>query len=253
MVSSGAPILGRLSGVTYAALVRSRRMTRRFAPLPQVSESVVADLIDLASCAPSAGNAQGSDYVVLRDPGDRGRFWSAARPTPGTHRHAPGDRGEMAHAGPAGASASPWLAGVSAAPTLIVCVGDQDAYRRRYAEGDKGGIRPEEQDWPVPYWLTDVAMGAMILLLGARDAGLGALFFGVPGQRHIAVREALGIPMSRQLVGVIALGHEAERVRSSSLDRPRRRGPEVTHWGRFGVARHPLSQVSETMPGESTP
>ena len=151
------------------------------------------------------------------------------------------------------ASASPWLAGVSAAPTLIVCVGDQDAYRRRYAEGDKGGIRPEEQDWRVPYWLTDVAMGAMILLLGARDAGLGALFFGVPGQRHIAVREALGIPMSRQLVGVIALGHEAERVRSSSLDRPRRRGPEVTHWGRFGVARHPLSQVSETMPGESTP
>ena len=58
----------------------------------------------------------------------------------------------------------------------------------------------------MPYWDTDTAMAAMVLLLGAEDAGLGALFFGVPAERHDAVRAALGIPDGRRIVGVVALG-----------------------------------------------
>jgi nitroreductase len=271
MVSSGPPILGRLTRVTYAALVRTRRMTRRFAPLPQVPTAVVADLLDLASRAPSAGNTQATDYVVLQKREDRDRFWAAATPAPGTHRHSPeviratspeavplppgalagGASGEHPHVGEPSSGVG-WRAGVCAAPTLILCLADEPAYRRRYAEPDKGGIPPVAQDWPIPYWLTDTAMGAMVLLLGAHDAGLGALFFGIPGPRHDAVREAFGIPPHRALVGVIALGHQARRVRSPSLRRRRRRGPEVTHWGRFGVVTPPPSSPSETMPGKPT-
>ncbi len=220
-------------------------MTRRFAAEPQVPARLVADLIDLAARAPSAGNTQAADYLVLREATERAAFWAAATPTSGRHRHT---SREMAHDG----VANPWLAGVSAAPTLVVCLADEDAYRRRYAEPDKGAVPPADQDWPIPHWITDAGMGAMLLLLGAHDAGLGALFFGIPGARHDAVRAAFGIPAGRSLVGVIALGHEAERVRGRSLDRARRRGPEVTHWGRFGVATPPGPPPSATMPTEST-
>jgi nitroreductase len=79
-------------------------------------------------------------------------------------------------------------------------------------------------------------MAAMVLLLGAQDAGLGALFFGVPGERHDAVREAIGIPPGRRLVGVVALGQEAERVSGSARTRRRRPLEEVLHVGRFGVS-----------------
>ncbi|HRA26315.1 nitroreductase family protein, partial [Ornithinibacter sp.] len=91
--------------------------------------------------------------------------------------------------------------------------------------------------WPIPYWDTDTAMAAMIMLLGAEDAGLGALFFGVPAQRHDAVREAHGIPTDRRLVGVIALGAPAARAArtgGSPRTRPRRPLGDVLHEGRFG-------------------
>ena len=80
-------------------------------------------------------------------------------------------------------------------------------------------------------------MAAMIILLGAEDAGLGALFFGIPAQRHDAVREAHGIPEDRRLVGVIALGAPATRAArtgGSPRTRPRRPLGDVLHEGRFG-------------------
>jgi nitroreductase len=72
------------------------------------------------------------------------------------------------------------------------------------------------------------------MLLTAVDEGLGGLFFGVPVERHEAVRDALGIPANRRLVGVVALGYERERTVSPSLRRGRRAERDVVHWGRFG-------------------
>ena len=201
----------------FAEVVRARRMTRRFAPEPQVPTQVVAELLDLAARAPSAGHSQGWDYLVLREYADRRLFWDAATPDP------PPRQGDA------------WLAGVSAAPTLIGCVSHESAYRDRYAERDKLALPPQLQSWPIPYWHTDTAMGAMLILLGATDRGLGSLFFGVPGERHERVKARFGIPPDRSLVGVIALGTEASRVRSPSLRRGRRTGADIGHWGRFGV------------------
>ncbi|MCI1261380.1 MAG: nitroreductase family protein [Tetrasphaera jenkinsii] len=220
--------------MTYAALVRARRMTRRFASEPAVPREVLAGLLDLAAFAPSAGHTQGAEYLVLSSADEVATFWEAATPS-------------------SAESASParraWLAGVREAPVLIFCLADEGAYRQRYAAPDKGGRAPDAQDWPVPYWLTDVAMGAMILLLGAQDAGLGALFFGVPGESQSGVKAAFGIPPDRVIVGIIALGTPASRHRSRSLDRPRRRGADITHWGRFGAPRERADPPSARMPG----
>ena len=188
-------------------------MVRRFDPDRPVPEAVVRDLVALAVRAPSAGFSQGWDFLVLSDPADRATFWAAT------------DDGSPPDA---------WQRGVSAAPALVLCLSDPGAYLDRYAEPDKGWADRSTEHWPVPYWDTDVAMAAMVLLLGAQDAGLGALFFGVPVQRHDAVRAALEIPASRRLVGVVALGSEAERVGGSPRTRRRRPLAEVLHTGRFG-------------------
>ena len=140
-----------------------------------------------------------------------------------------------ATATPSGSTRAAWLAGVRAAPVLILALADEGTYRLRYAEPDKGATPPPDQDWPIPYWLTDTAMGVLLILLGAADNGLGALFFGVPGARHTAVKEAFGIPADRDIVGVVALGHEERRVGGSARHRPRRGPEDYVHWGRFGA------------------
>jgi len=195
--------------------VRRRRMVRRFDPDVPVSPDVVRDLVALAVRAPSAGFTQGWDFVVLLEPADRAAFWDAAD---------------------AGTPADAWRRGVGAAPALVVCLSDPAAYLERYAERDKGWTDRSLERWPIPYWDTDTAMAAMVLLLGAQDAGLGALFFGVPAERHGAVRAALGIPAGRRLVGVVALGQEAGRAGGSPRTRRRRPLDEVVHVGRFGVS-----------------
>ena len=65
------------------------------------------------------------------------------------------------------------------APLLIVCLSNKSAYLDRYAEPDKGWTDRSEAHWPAPYWDIDTGMAAMLILLTAVDAGLGALFFGI--------------------------------------------------------------------------
>jgi nitroreductase len=191
-------------------------MVRRFDPSVPVSRDVVRDLVALAVRAPSAGFSQGWDFVAPVDESDRATFWAAS--------------GQ-------GRPADAWLRGVSAAPALVLCLSDADAYLDRYAEADKGWTDRSPDRWPIPYWDTDTAMAAMIVLLAAEDAGLGALFFGVPPERHDAVREAHGIPAGRRIVGVIALGTPAAQSRGvggSPRTRGRRPLDDVLHEGRFG-------------------
>ena len=217
--------------------VRRRRMVRRFDPDRPVPAEVVRDLVELAQRAPSAGFTQGWDVLALTGE-DRAAFWAATREEDGGEDSGGADSGGADSGdggGPAGA-ADPWLQGVSAAPVLLLWLANPTAYLDRYAEPDKGWTDRSLRRWPVPYWDTDTAMAAMVALLGAVDAGLGALFFGVPAQRHDAVRAAYGIPPDRRLVGVTALGHEARRVRSPSLRRGRRPLEEVLHVGRFGAS-----------------
>lgn len=204
----------------FRDVLRRRRMVRRFDPDRPVPPSALQAVLYAAQRAPSAGFSQGWDFVVLVEAADRQRFWDATR-DPDRLEAAPADR---------------WLAGVSAAPVLVLCLSDPDTYLDRYAEPDKGWADRDPARWPVPYWDVDTGMAAMLMLLAAVDQGLGALFFGVPPGRHEAVRQAHGIPGNRRLVGVVALGHELRRTEGSSRTRPRRAPADVVHWGHFGLS-----------------
>jgi nitroreductase len=116
---------------------------------------------------------------------------------------------------------------------LVVFFSDKRAYLDRYAEPDKGWTDRDEARWPVPYWHIDTGMAALLFLLGAHDAGLGACFFGVPPDRWAALFDAFQVPDGLEPVGVVSLGYPAPDVRSPSLARGRRPLADVVAYGSF--------------------
>jgi nitroreductase len=187
-------------------------MTRAFRSDP-VPRELLGDLVDLASRSPSAGKTQGWHLVVLSG-AETARFWDVTLPTEQRS-----------------AFAFPRLLD---APVIALPLADPQAYLDRYSEPDKraAGLGGSTGSWPAPYWTIDTAMAVMTLLLGAADAGLGALLFGV-FDHEAELREALGIPHGLELLGAIALGYPADGETRAGGSASRRRRPpdEIIHRG----------------------
>jgi nitroreductase len=175
--------------VELSEAVRRRRMVRSFAPRP-VDPEVVDRIVRAALSAPSAGNTRATSFVVLEG-SDTARLWDVTLPA---ERR----------------TAFRWP-GLLEAPVVVVALVEPGAYPRRYAEDDKAatGLGAGLDAWPVPYWWVDGGMAIQTLLLGATDAGLGALFYGLFEHEEAALA-ALGVPEGRRALGAVALGHPAE-------------------------------------------
>jgi len=115
----------------FSEVVRRRRMVRRYDPERPVPSDVLEAVLDNACRAPSAGFSQGWDFVVLTSAEDRERFWRASKEEEEEETH--------------------WLRGMQAAPALVICCSDREAYLERYAAPDKGWTDRSESRWPVPY------------------------------------------------------------------------------------------------------
>lgn len=198
-------------------MVRRRRMTRNYAETP-VDPEVVDRALRNAARAPSAGFSQGWSFLVLETPDDVRRWWAVT-------------------ADPAALQApDSWLRGMMRAPVVIVPCSSKAAYLSRYAEDDKGWADRDEARWSMPYWHLDTAMASLLILLTAVDEGLGACFFGIPPDKEPAVRETFAIPDTHDPIGVITLGHRAERPGNAGSARRRERRPmaDVVHRGVWG-------------------
>ncbi len=196
--------------------VRRRRMVRSFSGRPPAGPAL-EEILASALRAPSAGNSGGLDLVVLEEPADREAFWEAT--TTGDWR----------------ARSRRWP-GLSRAPVIIVLLADAAAYLTRYGKEDKAGSGlGSVEAWPVPYWFVDGGMAALLLLLGAVPAGLGACFLGnFRGEE--ALLQVLGVPEGRRYLGAVLLGEpgvDASDPPSPSLRRGGRRAVEVVHRGRW--------------------
>lgn len=191
-------------------MVARRRMVRRYLRNRPVPPEVVERIVDNALRAPSAGFSQGFGFLVLAEPTDVARFRQAA--TPAT---------DPDH----------WYAATFDAPLVIVACSNKDAYLDRYAQADKGFADRSDAWWPAPYWDIDTGFGALLMLLTAVDAGLGACFFGIAKTRLAAVREAFGIPERFLPIGAVTVGYPDEAPR----DLRDRRKPrhELVHIGRW--------------------
>ena len=189
----------------FESVVRRRRMVRNFEARPLPPE-IVTRLVANAQRGPSAGFTQGFELLVLSGPAETARYWNVSLPV----EERDGFR---------------WP-GLLRAPLLIVFFAHPQAYLDRYAEPDK---TPSE--WPVPYWHVDTAFAALLTLLTAVDAGLGAAFFRTfrPGP----VRARFGVPAAYEPIGTVAVGYPAPDLPSSSVRRGRRPPADVAHRGNW--------------------
>jgi nitroreductase len=197
--------------------IRRRRMVRNFDGSRPVPPDVLDRILENALHAPSAGFSQGWAFLVLEGREATERLWSVTWPDAERRR------------------TFRWQ-GLFDAPVLIVPMSHKQAYLDRYAEPDKGVTDKRESFWPVPYWDIDTGMAALLMLLTAVDAGLGALFFGIFPEHLADFRTEFGVPDAYTPIGAIALGYAAPDEPSPSLKRGRRPVDEVVHRGRFRAA-----------------
>jgi nitroreductase len=195
----------------FQDVVRRRRMVRRYDLDRPVPPEIVDRIVANGLRAPSAGFSQGWGFLVLDEPEDIARFREAARPAEDPDN---------------------WFAANVQAPLLIVPHSHKDAYLDRYAQPDKGFVDRSDAWWPAPYWDIDTGFAAMVMLLTAVDAGLGACFFGIPRDRIDAYREAFGVPAAFSPIGAISIGYSDEPRRD--LRSRRRAVDDVVHRGRWG-------------------
>jgi nitroreductase len=194
----------------FQDVVRKRRMVRSFEarPLPQ---DVVERILKNAQRAPSAGFSQGWAFLVLQGEAETARYWDAV--------------------GPDDRAAFKWQ-DLYNAPLLIVCLANKSAYLDRYAEPDKGWTDRSETHWPAPYWDIDTGMAAMLILLTAVDAELGALFFGIPPEKIPLFHTAFNVPADLRPIGTVATGYARPNDRPSpSLKRGHRPESDIIHRG----------------------
>ncbi|MBC2931819.1 nitroreductase family protein [Nocardioides sp. zg-1228] len=203
----------------FRDVVRRRRMVRRYAERP-VDPAAVERMLEHAQRAPNAGFTQGWAFLVLDTPEDVALFWAATGADPDDHNR--------------------WLDGMRTAPVVIVPLTSKSAYLDRYAQPDKGWTDRDEERWPVPYWWVDAGMASLLVLQTAVDEGLGACFFGIPGEHLASFRDAFGIPDDHAPVGAITVGHRADDDAGAPGSSARReRLGDLVHRGRWGTTVTP--------------
>jgi nitroreductase len=196
--------------------ISRRTMVRSFSADP-VEPAVVEHILSGALRSPTAGNCQGTAWVVLEGPEQTALYFDATTDEEWRRRSA---RWE----------------GLRRAPVVLLAYSSPEIYLHRYGEPDKAvsGLSDGIDRWPVPYWTGDAAFGVMAALLGAVDAGLGACILGA-FRGESALSSLLGVPSQWRLFCAVVLGHpDGLDHPSPSLARPGSPALQRIHRGQWG-------------------
>ncbi len=130
---------------SFASVVKRRRMIRKYEDRP-VPEEAITQLLQYAARAPSAGNLQPWEFIIVRDPEVRAKLAEAAM-----NQNS-----------------------VATAPIIIATCADIQRMGEKY--GTRGAF----------YGLVDTAFASLLILLGATEQGLGACFVGSYNSEEVA-------------------------------------------------------------------
>jgi nitroreductase len=197
-------------------VMRTTPATREFTE-QAVPDEIVHDILDVARFAPSGGNRQVWQVIVLKDPEIRRQIrdlyvlgWREymAHVNAGLVAFAPVDEGrwtgpavdlEKARATPA---PMPFADHLDEVPVLLLLVVDLSGLAVVDNGLDRQSIIGGASLYPF----------AHNLLLAARGVGLGGVLTTVLVRQEPAVKELLGIPDGHAVAGLIALGHPVKEI-----------------------------------------
>jgi nitroreductase len=190
-------------------ILRKRRSIRSYSDR-RPEPALVAEIVDRARRAPTAGHAQGIDFLVLDEPAALRDLWDLTEdpdfPTPEEEKDV-------------------------RPPTVVLVWSDPQRYLRRYSAEDKIEFGMDTLEaWPVRFWDVDAGMAALQLMLVAIDRGLDTWFYGLSFGVE-ALQARFGVPEDRKLIGVVALGYRSadEVPTGSGTTIPRRPLEEQLH------------------------
>lgn len=182
----------------FLDVIRKRRSVRRFIDR-DVSDEIVFKLLDAARCAPTGGNLQPWEFILVRDKANRKRLVDATF------------LGYMTKTG----KPQSWI---FEAPLIIAACANIKAGFARYGSGEITRTNI----------LMDVAAAIENLLLAAVDLGLGACW--ISGFDRDKAKEALKIPQDVWIVSLIPVGY-TDRVQSAP---PKFDPKEFTYYEVYG-------------------
>lgn len=199
----------------FEAIWTTRAM-RRLDPGREVADAHLRLMLEAASKAPSGGNSQVVEWIVVRDPELKRRLGAVYRAAADVSLRAYEDR---ARTDPEVArmlrSARHLAEHMGEAPVLLLPCAPAGRIRV------EGAVYPAIQN----------------LMLAARALGLGTTLTSMHRDREAEVKEVLGIPEEIQTFAIIPVGYPLGRWAEAR----RRPVGETTHWDGWGNRRrgHP--------------
>lgn len=213
--------MNRETGMEVDAMIdvmRKRRTVRQFRPDP-VPQADLERVLEAATLAPSGGNSQPWEFIVIRDPATKQRIadlWDAHMARQKTL-----DEGSFHF------PSSQYL---KHAPVLVMVCGDQ-RLKRVYPSG----LPPEHKE---KIFLCSVAAAVQNMHLAARALGLGSGWPNVPAgsQLEAELTALVGTPPHIRLLYCCPLGYPSVWPQSPTITY-RRPVAEVTHEERYETTK----------------
>jgi len=196
--------------------INKRYSCRNYSEKP-VGKEEITELVELANQAPSAGNQQNREFIVITDEEDR-KWLGKMNGQPHLHQ----------------------------APVVILVVSEMpDQNPEEYLEGLKkwemtvNGVPPDEVEitdhfrdelvsMNIKFMVSDAAAAVENLLLSATEKGLATCWIGI--MDFEGVRKRFNVPGNYEPICLVTLGYEAQPPAKKS---PRKPISALTHWGKF--------------------
>lgn len=209
----------------YDALLTTRAM-RRFTDEP-VSPEAIEACLRAAVQAPSGGNIQPYQFLVVTDPATRQRL--AAIYLKAWERYAPA----VAAAMPDERKTDAWRRNVQASDDLARALADVPVLVLVLVPKMTMTVTDDEGEMDVGPVYASVYPAVQNFILAARAHGLGTVLTTVYRIYEDEVREACAIPDRYEVCALLPLGHP----RGNWGVAPRRPAESLTSWERFGQRR----------------
>jgi len=209
----------------YDALLTTRAM-RRFTDEP-VSDDDVRACLRAAVQAPSGGNIQPYQFLVVTDPELRARIGDVYLRS--WNRYAPAVQASMPPFGDPDAEAR-WRRNVEASDHLARHFGAVPVHVLVLVPRITMEVTDAEGTMDVGPVHASVYPAVQNLMLAARSRGLGSTLTTVYKVHEAELHELLGIPERFEIAAIVPIGHPTGRWGVA----PRRPYESLTSWDRYG-------------------
>ncbi|MBI2955336.1 MAG: nitroreductase family protein [Chloroflexi bacterium] len=201
-----------------AELVRTRRTIRGYDNDRDVPEECIQKILDIARLAPSGGNGQPWEFIVIRDPEMRQRIVDF-------YQKQTEDKLEMERA--IRGKASIGGAGFRNAPVFILVVGDP---RVNQCYPIRTNLEKGNQ-----HFISGLASATLLIHLAATTLGLGSQWVSDANSPYMGtmLKAWLGIPEELRIYELIPIGYPTRRPPAP----PRRSLEEIVHRERYEPAK----------------